>query len=535
MLGPKDLLTRHSGFVGAIRAMVGVPANHWQTLYQPMIDAYAGLVQQLPVSQAHHHAGPGGLLQHGLEVVHEALKLRRSTLLPTGAPAEEVDRHQDVWTYACVAAALLHALGKLALDQRITLYDLKDNRSGAWTPLIGPMPVGTSYRVDFINDRRYQRHSKIAPLLTHFVVPTTALQWLAEEPKVLDAWLACIQGDIDAAGPLGEIVSKADGLSVVRDLTGGSKVRQPSARTKPLAERLLTSLRKLLSLEELALNRSGAAAFLDGDTLWLVSEPALDAVREFMLQEGQLGIPSRNDRLMDELQQYALLVPNGERAIWTCVVRIGEWSQQLACLRMQASRLWSDPSRRPSSLNGSVTPVSADPPESENTHATEEPTGEVAPNAADYDDLELPAKPDASDTEPPTPAGAMAVEDDAGKRFLSWLTSSLHEGRARINTAQGKLHVLPEGLALVSPGIFRDFDAEHWQRVQKRFQKLGIHRKTPENTNVWRCQVVKDRKRSTISVILIPNPEQILGAALPPPSRAVSLISPKDDSFFEKT
>ena len=92
VLGPKDLLTRHSGLVGAIRAMVGVPGNHWQTLYQPMIDAYAGLVQQLPVSQAHHHAGPGGLLQHGLEVVHEALKLRRSTLLPTGAPAEQVDR-----------------------------------------------------------------------------------------------------------------------------------------------------------------------------------------------------------------------------------------------------------------------------------------------------------------------------------------------------------------------------------------------------------------------------------------------------------
>ncbi|MFM9272206.1 TraI domain-containing protein [Halomonas elongata] len=36
---------------------------------QAPIERYAGLVQELPASESHHHAYRGGMLDHGLEVV----------------------------------------------------------------------------------------------------------------------------------------------------------------------------------------------------------------------------------------------------------------------------------------------------------------------------------------------------------------------------------------------------------------------------------------------------------------------------------
>ncbi|HSH28994.1 MAG TPA: MobH family relaxase [Thiohalobacter sp.] len=559
------LLRAHAALVEAIQSVVGIPADHWAALYRPMLEAFAGLVQQLPASEAHHHAGPGGMLRHGLEVVIEALKLRRSALLPSGAPAEELARRQDLWTYACAAAALLHDIGKPAVDLRVTLLDAAGG-TVEWSPLAGPMPVGTVYQVAFNPKRAYRRHERIAPLLAHQVVPAAGLRWLTSAPEVLDAWLAAIQGDLDEAGALGVIVGQADGLSVARDLAGGGRVRLPSARARPLADKLLAGLRHLLAEEVLPLNRPGAAGFVEGESLWLVSKRGLDALREHLIQSGQPGIPSRNDRLMDELQQHGLLLPNGDRAIWTCEVRLGDWTQRLTFLRLEVSRLWPDPERRPPALSSSVTPLpeehgapaqetSGGPPERENDPAQEVGQGSAEKTGGEDASARLAAMPDPTDPPPspgaptegpdestgvgrspadrePETAGpgtdprppAEAEDGDLGTRFLAWLKRNVAEHRVELNTPKARLHVLPEGLALVSPGIFRDFDPARWQQAQKRFQKLKLHRKTPDDTNIWTCRVARDRKQSLIKVFLIPDPETRLGVRLPPPNAAVALL-----------
>ena len=59
-------------------------------LYRRPLERYAELVQQLPASQNHHHAHPGGMLDHGLEIVAYALKIRQTYLLPIGAPPESL-------------------------------------------------------------------------------------------------------------------------------------------------------------------------------------------------------------------------------------------------------------------------------------------------------------------------------------------------------------------------------------------------------------------------------------------------------------
>ncbi len=507
------LLRPHRSQLAAIRQLVGVPRAHWEAFYATVFEAYAGFVQQLPASEAHHHAGPGGMLVHGLEVVREALKLRRGRLLPPGAAAEELAARQDLWTYATATGALLHDLGKPVTDQRVRFYDRQGRELGHWDPWAGPLPaVAGWYRVEFVRERRYRFHERVPPLLVRFILPQRGLSWLASDPEVFAAWLATISGDADRAGVLGELVHRADGLSVASDLAG-VPARMPSARRKPLVARLLTGLRYLLDQGSLPLNRPGAAGWRLDDDLWLVSKRVLDALREHLSQEGQEGVPTRNDRLMDELQQHGLLIPTGDRAVWTVQVTTGDWSQQLTVLRFPVQTLWPDPDARPPVFDGSVTPVgeNRDDTTREDPKATPEPD----PSPSDADDTsEAPVE--ASPSEPRKTE--TSEEDDPGHRFLHWLKEGLASGSLLINAVNARVHVVPEGLLLVSPGIFKDFDRENWTRVQKRFQKLKLHRRTPQATNIWSYQVKGDRKQSRINGLLITEPEQVLGLQLPPPN-----------------
>jgi integrating conjugative element relaxase (TIGR03760 family) len=572
-----ELLAPFEGELAAIRARAGVPAEHWRSLYEAVFNNYAALVQHLPASESHHHAGAGGLLQHGIEVARHTLDLKQGIILPRGEAPEVQSRVQDLWTYACCTAALLHDLGKPVTDQHITLYDGPHGRRSAWSPVHGPMPVGATYGIEFNSKRVYRHHERIPPLLAHHLLPTEGLQWIASDQSALHNWLAAIQGDLSDADAIGEIVGQADGLSVARNLSGSKNVQLPTAKAKPLVERLLTGLRYLLDDGDLPMNRRGAAAYLDDDTLWLVSKTTLDKLRTHLIEEGQPGIPTRNDRLMDELQQHGLLVPNDDRAVWLCSITIADWQQQLTCLRMHASQIWPDPTRRPASMDGHVEPLgsetakgaadqvtnrpseSAQSAEPRSTGAATAQEGNNQQAASSIDDLTLPfdLPADAAGEDETTPVNTppakaqestatgskstvqgefaaahkadgqvagMEASEDAGERFVAWLKHSIENQTVPINTTQARIHVLPEGLALVSPRIFRDFDSANWSHAQKRFQKLKLHRKTPRDENIWTCQAAGSRKRSLLKVILIPDAAASLGVNLPMPNAAITLL-----------
>ena len=77
---------------------------------------------------------------------------------------------------------------------------------------------------------------------------------------------------------------------------------------------------------------------------------------------------------------------------------------------------------------------------------------------------------------------------------------------------------------LVSPGIFKDLDKENWQHVQKRFQKLKLHRKTPQGTNIYTYQVTGKRNKSRIKGFLIEEPDAVFeGISLPSPNPHLAL------------
>ncbi|WP_197471141.1 TraI domain-containing protein, partial [Azotobacter vinelandii] len=122
--------------------------QQFDALYRQPLERFAELVQLLPASENHHHAHLGGLLDHGLEIVAYALKIRQTYLLPIGAPPESQSAQAEAWSAAAAYGALLHDLGKVAVDVQVELQG-----GTAWHPWHGP--ITRPYRFRYVKGREY--------------------------------------------------------------------------------------------------------------------------------------------------------------------------------------------------------------------------------------------------------------------------------------------------------------------------------------------------------------------------------------------
>ncbi|MBK1734870.1 hypothetical protein CKO15_06110 [Halorhodospira abdelmalekii] len=500
-----------------IAQLLAFPEAHRRKLVDRAVQHFAALVQGLPASEAHHHAGLGGLLDHGLETALYSLQRRQGHILPPHAEPEQIVHEADVWSYAVLVLALTHDLGKIVVDQHITLYDANGQRLGHWDPWQGSMLErgATWYAVRYIPERAHRLHEPVSALLAHRVIPPAGLSWIARHRELLTLWSAALHGRLEDAGIIGQLLHQADRESVAQNL-GGDRPAPVGAVKQPLGERLLTTLRYLVREGSLPLNRNGAAGWLQGEDLWLVSKRISDALREQLHEEGFHSIPSRNERLFDVFQEYGLIVPNGDRAIWRAHVTGDGWQHELTLLRMQASRIWPDAEQRPADFDGQIEPltseatatVEADPPPE--TRSDADPVEEAAPESApkQAEEEQADAKPHAEH-----PVAAMPpLSGDAGEAFWAWLTTSIEQDQISMNTTDARVHIIEteEGelaVLLVSPGIFQDFGREHsieWQHVQKRFLKKRLHVKTARGTNIHRYIAQGERRQSELKGVVIP-------------------------------
>jgi integrating conjugative element relaxase (TIGR03760 family) len=370
----RRLLSPHKKKIAEIRSTVGLPRKHWNILYLKTLTNLAEYVQELPASEAHHHSGRGGLLSHTIETALNSLRIRRGKLLPPNSDAETITKHKDVWTYAVFTAALCHDLGKPITDMDIELFDKKKAKLGQWSPFKGAMNTiddAREYAIKYRRNRIYASHERASALYAHHIVPTVGLEWIASNQEVFYSWTNILTGHSEDGGSIGSIIHEADKRSVASNLAGDQIKSSVAATTsrKPLHQRILTSLRFQIDEGLLPLNRDGAAGWIVDDKLWLVVKRVLDQVRDSMTQEGQTGIPARNDRIMDELQQYNLLIPNGDKAVWKCQVFAPDWAKahELTMLCLSVDKVWPSADAVPATFEGTVTPLNQQQPEPQTT------------------------------------------------------------------------------------------------------------------------------------------------------------------------
>ncbi|HDS1705677.1 MobH family relaxase [Pseudomonas putida] len=491
-------------------------------LYLDPIRRYASFVQQLPASESHHHAYPGGMLDHGLELVACSLKLRQSYLLPSGAAPEDQAAQADAWSAAIAYGALLHDIGKIAVDLQVEYLN-----GEPWHPWHGPL--NHPYRFRYHPSRDYKLHGAAAGLLYTQILSPTLLDWLSDYPELWGQLLFLLADHYEHAGTLGELVLQADRVSTAQNI-GGNPAKALQAPKHSLQHHLLTGLRYLIK-NEFKLNQPGAAGWLTEDHLWLVSKTTTDKLRAHLLAQAVDGIPTSNIALFDELQSHGLVEATPEsKAVWNATVTDADWQHRFTFLRLKPSLIWGD-EPRPECFAGTVEPMMGHPLQtSEASESTLErpqaPAEEQLPTSMplnqdfDYlddlmDMLQEPAEFETGSNMGSLKAAASQSQDAVGLAFLEWLRDGIHTHRLVINDSKAKVHTVDGTFFLVTPGIFQRYASEHpelaaedpeseaWRVLQRQFQKLDLHLKKPNGQNVWTCAVQGRRKSSLLNGYLL--------------------------------
>lgn len=381
------------------------------------------------------------------------------------------------------------------------------------------------------------------------------LDWLSDYPALWAPLLYVLAGQYEHAGVLGELVVQADRASVAQEL-GGDPARAMAAPKHALQRKLLDGLRYLLK-EQLKLNQPEASdGWLTEDGLWLVSKTVSDKLRAHLLSQGIDGIPANNTAVFNVLQDHGMLQPTSDgKAVWRATVTSTTgWSHSFTLLRLAPALIWES-GERPAPFAGTVE-IDATPAENDASMSAPAPTvsvnpaqggqeppiweddsttivsppaaqpvpdvmedllamvglGESAGVGQDAEEFLHPPAPATAATSIPSPVPAPTPGSSATKpsaeQFMVWLKQGITSRRLIINDAKALVHTVNDTAYLVSPGVFQRYAQEHpevaalakqenqqdWQWVQKRFEKLQLHRKHPNGLNIWTCEVTGPRK-----------------------------------------
>ena len=571
--------TRRQKLLENIWQRASLSRQQFVELYRQPLERYAELVQQLPASQNHHHAYPGGMLDHGLEIVAYALKIRQTYLLPIGAPPESQSAQAEAWTAAAAYGALIHDLGKIAVDLHVELED-----GTTWHPWHGP--ISQPYRFRHVKGRNYHLHGAAAALIYAQIITPNILDWISGFPEAWSQLIFILSGQYEYAGILGEIVVKADQASVAQEL-GGNTARALDAPKQSLQRQLADGLRYLVR-ETYKLNQPDGPSdgWLTKDALRLVSKPISDQLRAYLLTQGIEGVPTSNAPFFNMLQDQGVIQTNAQdKAIWKATIDNNKgWRNTFTLLKVSPALIWSDPSDRPPVYFGSLEvetdasieeaasnessikhnlPALALSKPAPNPPAIETPSPDFcSPNAAPSDDIDALMALLGGDTQalPPSDpvtteagndsiartqdaqttqvAGAAAIQKiQLGQAFIDWLKDGLHSRKLIINDAKALVHTVSGTAMLVTPGIFKRFVQEFpaleaqakaqelnaWQLVQRGFEKLKLHRKTEKSLNIWTINVVGPRSSKKLRGYLLNDPSTLF-SEVPFDNVSLSLI-----------
>ena len=583
-----------TGLVTELYRLTGFPEKAWRGIGRPLVEGFAELVQLAPASEAHHDCGPGGLLAHSLRVAVRALKLRQGKSLPPGVAPEEEHERRHRWTYAVLLGALLHDVGKM-----VALVQLRGGEGGegkGWTPLSSPWSPERvpRYGMRWVKGP-YRLHEQVSPLIAGRLVPPEAMGWLAEDLELLGQLSALLYGDNENAGALGAIVREADTKATAAALGGNVEAPAMAGVTAiPLADRLMQALKALVV--NCKTNRDGGWLWVDETDAYLVCVPAMQAAQEWLKGEGIEGVPEDRNRLFDALQEFGYLTPTADgRAVWRIRVEGpgGAYRHDFTMLRIPVLRLFRAEAR-PAPFTGTLAevgraeespsaPVAAPAAAAEVPAAPPAPVGEEhpatlpdlsAPLPAPAPQLEVPSAPPAPSgppspsppavpsspppaDEPPLDATASpAAPTEVGEakesrptprplpddlpelacRFLAWLQQGLSEGTLPFNGSGARVHVVAEGLLVVSPATFRDAAAAMggevpFEEVQRATKKVGLMKRIDggSRTDIIRYHI-KGKKgqvmKTQLRGMVITNPGRFFDG-LPKPNPALLITQPK--------
>lgn len=336
-------------YLALLWQQVSMTREMFESLYQKPLEKYAEMVQLLPASESHHHAHLGGMLDHGLEVISFAAKLRQNYVLPLNAAPEDQAQQKDAWTAAVIYLALVHDIGKVIVDIEIQLKNGK--RWFAWNGV----PI-EPYKFKYIKQRDYSLHPVLGSFIANYLIPKEAFDWLARYPEAFSTLMYAMAGHYDKAGALGEIIQKADQNSVALAL-GGDITKLVQKPVISFAKQLVLALRYLV-FQKLKISSKGPGdGWLTQDGLWLMSKTTADQIRAYLMGQG-ISVPGDNRKLFDEMQAHNVIECTPDNtAIWHCQLTADSgWKpkDKFSLLLIKPEIVWDNVDDRPELFAGTI-------------------------------------------------------------------------------------------------------------------------------------------------------------------------------------
>ena len=356
--------------VQQIQDRLGMSNEAFKADVMPLLEQFAYYVQQVPASENHHHAHPGGLLDHSLESAAIALRHCSAKELPINTPTEDRKKLAPVWRYGVLVAALLHDLGKPLTGMIINLYELPDtNDPIRWHPDAGVMDMGQRYAwysVDFPEVMpEYSLHNRLAWSLFNQVVPMSSRAWMsATDNRLVEDLRLFLTGN--AVAPFSEISKAADQESTANNLKSGIKTRFASAKRKPLREVLIDNLRAMLAEQGTYFSLAkdhGGDVFRYEDKILIMSKTLADELRKYINDQKNFSIPTDNEKLFGTLFECGACLPNSfdaNKYIWNVAITMSSGAtHQLTFVCFYASTLYQDETLWPKPYQGTIELISA--------------------------------------------------------------------------------------------------------------------------------------------------------------------------------
>ena len=544
-----DLLNRQSLKLADIRTSLSVNDEIYQKLYVRLFENMANLAQCVPASEQDHHSNLYGYLDHVFECVVLALRYREGYVYRSDRE-DMIMRKKDVFSYAVTVGALCHDLGKLITD--IQFHNLTTD-----TPhsiIFGPIQEKSEFVYRFYPERKIQDHKAAGLMALSIVVPSEGLQWIQEEDCLYRELLHAIGGDNSMSGKLGEIVLKADRYSTSKNLskiadkyslqsngvpqkyneTCIDNVQQTIAvdnrnsRAIEIIDALMSSLNRH---EELAngkkINEKGGFAWVTKKYIYVVTP------RCFNIIQGALEAKHSKVKVSQAHICYQILTDagfiekvNGKMFDYFTIDSEG-WGKSLPLVRFIRTKL--DPDLRLTEATFLIEnqkekesddseEVTVEKEDIQGVKSKEPQNHSNQPLTIDIGTMLDESSP-LSDTQSETAFNDMTVA------FFKWLNKALKSKKIDVNKKNAPIHVVDQGMCLVSPVIFDLFitskeggvacekdnldplslsKIQLVKKVQHIFFASGVHLKDIDRKNIVAFSVEgANKKNNSLSGVLL--------------------------------
>ena len=417
-----------------------LPRAQYEQYFLTPLRTCVSLMQQLPATNAGHHAVPGGMIDYTLKTVVYATRLSRGYMLPPGASAEEQSAQSAAWGAVVFYSALFHSLPSL----RQIEGELLDGET--WYPGIN-VPT-QPYRFRFRTTITNGAAEGLCTMLGMRLLPGEVIRWLSKTPHALDSLLSFIRGEFGNTCVIFQIVTDA-----TRHAEGKSQGIQDELTVCELVNVTAT----------VSENAQVGAGYLESDIAAVL--PSAESADGASLSPAVKLPESVAGPLTSALNESIPLTPGvdtsqpgDDKAVHDVMSLMGFSPRPVV-----EKTFTEQTATTPCTDEGYENTPSLVPPPGESEQALLQATAMAPSNiskvASDYSE----------------------ISQGYGQQILSWLSEQILSGNLTVNNKDSQIHIVGGLVFMPTPHIFFSFMKEKnyppdlKNDIQREFERLGLH------------------------------------------------------------